>query len=1269
MDAAKAEAQRTEKEVEIPSLHTENMTTVAMPGGKTVRTYVSSSIVRVHRDGAWHKVDPTLVVENGVVKPRMTKLDLRLSNGGSDVPLLTAKGDSLGVKEGQPGEIRIAAPGKLPVPELSGNTATYSSAYGRNVDLVVIATPEGYQHQIVIRERPGKPLKLPVPIDPPSGMRLGKSSGGKPAALADGKKVADLSTLPVLDAKAMAAPGTGKAGTATAALTGSGDNSSLVLTPDATFLADPAVTYPVTVAAGNPTPWHGAGAPDDTFIANGGNYVNGSYSANSAALFAGRRDGYNYRSYLKFNLSGAPFFGRQILDANIILWNYLSHQCGSNVGDISMHRIASSWTVNTLTWSNQPLAVADGHVINPHGLDQSCSGWMDEGELWYSIEEITQAWADGQPNHGVMIRAVGESGANNWRQYLSGNWAGGSDGSHHPYFFVEYEAPDPSIGAVGWFAPDEAGMENRADIERYAANPSAVGATDAEPVVPSLSDVEAIEARDTVGHADTELPVIDAIEEDPDDPSPDPDALAPAVISTEPNASATSVPRNTAIRVKFSEATTEAHIVVKDSAGANVATQSSTQDNGRIRIETPLSILAPSATYTVEVSGAKDAAGNTMTVPHQWSFMTSAAVSTMGLVAAYGLNEASGASVPDSSGNGNSGTMSGASWVPGKYGRGLSFSGLSESWVTVGASDSLKLSQGMTLSAWVNPTDLSSYRTVAMKDHTAGSAYGLYASNGEKPSAWMLSGGASEHHIVNGGSTLPLNSWSHLAVTYDGAISRLYVNGLEAGQLTMSGNLADDGGDLHIGGNTRWGEFFNGIIDEVRIYDRAQTSDEIQADMNIPVSTPTQASTSLNTAATLAGIPEAENVPPKAGGAFERMTPQKCAEQRALAGRGVGWVMNHYSWCQIGKVVAAVDHGLQFERYMADVMLIGYTFTGVGGRDRSKGETSRDLVVEAYVYNHNVYGTMPPTKTMVLKMGIGNNPRCESVSTWNGQPWSNQKQALISSWVANGRATFRFKCDPAKASEKRPIRWQEPNAQGNTWEEVDNLEKVSNGTFQAWVDFPDWPNTRGYRYVMANKDIQGFKGNIIRCDTAEYIKAIGGCTFYLTKPAIKWSYTAQASKRLLEMKQAYQHYWNACTDPDGETWPDNPDKLIRGCDVPGSSIPYDHLYMQRVAKAEADSNHTKTTPICKSMFGEYPSLGKECDEFPFASTRERTNGPNTKKWSFCPIIAKHNSDAGLALEAFYQKDRVLTGDLFSNRFDQKYDEPISREDLCGESAY
>ncbi|MEV6986831.1 Ig-like domain-containing protein, partial [Sphaerisporangium sp. NPDC051017] len=626
MDTAKAEAKRTGKEVEIPSLHTENMTTVATPGGKTVKTYVSLAPVRAKRQGQWQAIDPTLIVADGVVKPNVTALDITLSNGG-DGPLLTAKGDSLGDKD-DPGEIVVATPGKLPVPELSGNTATYRSAYGRNIDLVVTITSDSYQHQIVIREKPSKPLKLTVPIDPPNGMSLGKSSSGKPAALADGKEVADLSALPVLDAKEIVAPGTGKAGTATTTLTGSGDDAALVVTPDAAFLADPATTYPVTVAAANPTPWHGAGAPADTFIANGGSYVNGSYMANSNALFAGRRDGYNYRSYLKFNLTGAPFIGREILDANIILWNYISSACG-NVGDISMHRISGDWTPTSLTWSNQPLAVADGYVVNPYGKDQNCSDWMAEGELWYSIEQITQAWSNGSPNHGVMIRAIAESGSNNWRQYLSGNYPETApDGSHHPYFFVEYDAPAPiKTEWVQFEMDDVAGVfptynEAKANTVQPWDTTANWAVTNAEAdAIEKLgigvaNEVTSSKLQPLGGDAET-----DPSELDPDEiPAGTPiDQTPPTITETRPDDS--SVPVNTAITVTFSEPVWGANIALKDSAGTAVQGTTALDAAKKVLTFTPSQALRHATTYSVEVNGATDADGQEVT-PRLWQFTT-----------------------------------------------------------------------------------------------------------------------------------------------------------------------------------------------------------------------------------------------------------------------------------------------------------------------------------------------------------------------------------------------------------------------------------------------------------------------------------------------------------------------------------------------------------------------------------------------------------------------------------------------------------------------
>ncbi|MFB9966496.1 LamG domain-containing protein, partial [Sinosporangium siamense] len=199
--------------------------------------------------------------------------------------------------------------------------------------------------------------------------------------------------------------------------------------------------------------------------------------------------------------------------------------------------------------------------------------------------------------------------------------------------------------------------------------------------------------------------------------------------------------------------------------------------------------------------------------------------------AAYGLEEGTGTTVADSSGNANGGAAHGTSWVTGKYGNALSFDGI-DAWVTVPHSPSLRLTNGMTLSAWVKPTGVGGYRTVVMKDHTNGSAYGLYSSNGDAvPSAWMLKPDAASHNIVNGTSPLPVDTWSHIAITYDGTDAHLYVDGTQTTTIPMTGSLIDDNGSLHLGGNTKWGEYFAGVIDEVRVYNRAQTAAQIQTDM------------------------------------------------------------------------------------------------------------------------------------------------------------------------------------------------------------------------------------------------------------------------------------------------------------------------------------------------------------------------------------------------------------------------------------------------------
>jgi hypothetical protein len=217
--------------------------------------------------------------------------------------------------------------------------------------------------------------------------------------------------------------------------------------------------------------------------------------------------------------------------------------------------------------------------------------------------------------------------------------------------------------------------------------------------------------------------------------------------------------------------------------------------------------------------------GNSLVVAH---------AAATGLVASYSFNEGNGTTVSDSSGNSNNGTIQNASWTTsGKFGSALVFSG--SSYVTVNDSPSLDLSGGMTLEAWVSPSSTpSTWSTAIMKEQPNFYIYSLYAgSPANQPNAYMMTTGGKAG--IPGPSALPLNTWSHLAATYDGATLAVYVNGVLVASKSASTNLVRASGPLHIGGNDIWGEYFRGTIDEVRIYNRALSPAEIQNDMVVPI--------------------------------------------------------------------------------------------------------------------------------------------------------------------------------------------------------------------------------------------------------------------------------------------------------------------------------------------------------------------------------------------------------------------------------------------------
>ena len=200
-----------------------------------------------------------------------------------------------------------------------------------------------------------------------------------------------------------------------------------------------------------------------------------------------------------------------------------------------------------------------------------------------------------------------------------------------------------------------------------------------------------------------------------------------------------------------------------------------------------------------------------------------------GLVAAYGFDEGSGTTATDRTTNHN-GSIAGATWTAGRYGSALSFDGTS-SMVTISDSPSLDMANGLTLEAWIRPaSSTGGWRDVIYRGDDN---YFLATNTTDVYGALTV----SSLGMVSADFVLPLNTWTHVAMSYDGSNIKIYANGVLTGIAPQTGNIAPSTSPLWLGGDPLHGQHFHGLIDEVRVYNRALTEAEIATDMNAPVAT------------------------------------------------------------------------------------------------------------------------------------------------------------------------------------------------------------------------------------------------------------------------------------------------------------------------------------------------------------------------------------------------------------------------------------------------
>ena len=198
-------------------------------------------------------------------------------------------------------------------------------------------------------------------------------------------------------------------------------------------------------------------------------------------------------------------------------------------------------------------------------------------------------------------------------------------------------------------------------------------------------------------------------------------------------------------------------------------------------------------------------------------------------VGEWKFEENTGTTASDTSGNSNSGTLSGTAvpnWVQGRVGNALQFDGLG-SYVAVPDSDSLDCTTALSIEAWVK-TDVVTGDGVTRRIVDKGSAYALAAS--EQIYFKLYTNGAARG-IGYTWSSSDIGVWHHIVGTYDAAGGnnnvKLYQDGQLVGQMTTTGNLDATTSILNIGRQGSTSGRFDGIIDELRIYNRALTSSEV----------------------------------------------------------------------------------------------------------------------------------------------------------------------------------------------------------------------------------------------------------------------------------------------------------------------------------------------------------------------------------------------------------------------------------------------------------
>jgi len=190
----------------------------------------------------------------------------------------------------------------------------------------------------------------------------------------------------------------------------------------------------------------------------------------------------------------------------------------------------------------------------------------------------------------------------------------------------------------------------------------------------------------------------------------------------------------------------------------------------------------------------------------------------------------------DDSGNGNNGTVNGATLTTDRFGNensSYSFDGVNN-FISVPSNSSISPTNSLTLSCWVyvnNSNAWNQFVTKRFSDNISPfNSYIIAENNNGQGSSENYTSGikfANNSVILNDNNSLPINVWYNYVLVYDGSTMKLYRNGILVNSISASGEISYSSLPLYFGSTGVIGQCLNGKLDDIGIWNRALTPTEV----------------------------------------------------------------------------------------------------------------------------------------------------------------------------------------------------------------------------------------------------------------------------------------------------------------------------------------------------------------------------------------------------------------------------------------------------------